>query len=686
MHEGYPLGTAEAPSIGGVPWDGSLHLQPPPDVDDPIAELKWRLLFDFYWVMCNLIQITDKATNKFVAFEPNRPQAFGLWLILNQTAHGDPVRQWWLKGRQFGFSTLWVTILYICSLFRKQNSFLLVHTEATGKSLMRKPQSAHEALPELRHQEYELDEDGAPVLDDEGKKIPKGPPIVVRLGTKMSSERAETLMAWVAGDSSGLLRRESAENINAGVGETYQNAQFSEVPLFRDAAHTISHLMPAMSPTAYTHIGGEFTARGEGDYAHKMFLDGMDVDGIFQAGFFAWYWHTPYARPRRATDKPFTPAEISYRAEVQKNGLIYPLKDDYSGLVDELVPVWKQKKRIDIDDLRRGFLLSDEQMLFLRDRLKEFAGDRTKLDSEFPPHPEAAFSVGGRKLVPADVISTMSEHKSEPLQPAKLNGLHPGIGEYTASLGKGGKAIVRWQGRIDGRWHRWEKPHPGATYVLWADPSSGAGEDPTFAGIYRVSYQKCVTVATFQGLERPHEMSRILARAGRHYRSNMVVSVQPNGSKILKGGRPAMAALERNGYGEHVIDQLVYRLHYDRVFRFDDPMKDTRPIGHDYGFPTKKNTKNAMLLDFAQGCFDGEIIVPCARMLKDIAAVQYLKDQEAGITVLGAPRGQHDDGAMGGGVGYYFARKLPVFRNKPVEKEPEWLKHKRLPPERWRTG
>jgi hypothetical protein len=680
-HEGYPLGTPDTPSIGGVPWSGSLHLTPPADVqDDPIALLRWRTLFDFYWTLCNLIQITDKATNKFIPFVPNRPQAWGLWLMLNQTAQGDPVRQWWLKGRQFGFSTLWVTILYICALFRKQNSFLLVHSEIVGKSLMRKPQSAHNALPEVVHQEYEID-------PETGEKTPKGAPIMVRLAQDMSSSRAETLMSWVTGSAMGVLRRDSAENLDAGVGETYQNAQFSEVPLFRNASHTIGHLMPAMTPTPYSHIGAEFTARGEGDYAHKIFLDGMGEDGLFEAGFFAWYWHTPYARPRRPSDKPFTPEEISYRAHVQEHGLIYPLKDDYSGLVPELQEVWDQHKKIRIDDLRKGFLLTDEQMLYIRDRLKEFAGDRSKLQSEFPPTPEDAFQVGGRKLVPSDVIMRMGEHKKSYLLPRKPSDPHPGLGEYTAALGKDGKSIVRWTGRLDGRWRRWEVPRPGAVYVIWADPSSGAGDDPTAAGIYRIEYQKCVTVATFQGWERPHEMSRILARAGRHYRSHMVVSKGANGLHQLKGGRPAMVALERNGYGEHVIDQLVYRLKYMRVFRFDDPMKDTRPIGHDYGFPTKKNTKNAMLLSFSQGCFDGEIIFPCERALKDIGAVQYLKD-EAGVTILGAPRGQHDDFAMGGGVGYYFARNLPEFKHKPVEDTPAWLKGRQesLPPERWSTG
>lgn len=54
--------------------------------------------------------------------------------------------------------------------------------------------------------------------------------------------------------------------------------------------------------------------------------------------------------------------------------------------------------------------------------------------------------------------------------------------------------------------------------------------------------------------------------------------------------------------------------------------------------------------------------------------MQYLDDEDKKI---GAPKGMHDDLAMGGGVGFHFAVTLGAFRRVPVDEEPAWLKGRR---------
>lgn len=632
-----------------MPWTFSLHLDLPPDVlGDPLLEFEWRLKFDFYWVMCNLIQIKDKATNQSIPFVPNRPQRWVLWLILWQTATGQPVRQWWLKGRQFGFSTLWATILFICSAMRGQNSLLLAHLEAPGKSIFRKTEEALEDLPELDYQP----------VDDDGN--PTGGPVTVRIVPPTSNAQQRSLLAWVGKNSGAVFRRESAENRNAGVGETFQNAQLSEVPLYPKAQDTISTLMPAFSPTPYTHVAAEFTFRVKGDYADQMFQRGLAGKGRWLAGFAAWTWHTPYKESPQPDEPAFEPEEIAYRQKAAERGLEYPLTDD-GRLIPRLQEVYDANGRITIDDLRTGIELTDEQLIFRRRMIDEFAGDVDMFSREFPLDPEDARIGQGRPLVPSSVMDTLELGRRPPLQPKKLHAKHPGIGEYVSSAGAGGKGIPRWQGGLGGRWHRFEPPFAGQTYVVWADVSSGTGVDPSGAGIWRVSYKKLVLAASFSGFIEPPDLAGVLVRAGRHYRT---LATRVEGK--LVGGTPSRMALERNGFGEALITALRRTYEYPHIFRYDKPMRDDNPRGHDYGFPTHWINKKPMLLEFVRVLYDGEAEIPCARVLADIRAMEYLDDMDEKI---GAVKPFHDDLAMGSAIGSYFATRMGVFRNPPRDPE-----------------
>ncbi len=1030
----YPLGTPEAPSIGGVPWNGSVYIDPPPGLS-PERELMWRILFDIRWVLANLITILDKSANRPVKFVPNRPQDWVLFNYYDQLAQGEPNRQVDLKGRQFGFSTLWTCMLFVFTALRGQNSFILAHLEAPGKSIFDKAENALKTLPSFTHNTYEYvrDADGYIVLDANDDPVlaldDVGNPIVVDTQTISLVEpptnvQSRTLMAWVSKTLSGRLRRDSAENIDAGVGETYQNLQCTEVPLFRNAAHTIGKLLPAIPKTPGSCIAYEFTARNEGDYAHNLWLRAAQGKGMNRAVFSAWYWHLDYGRKWRANDEPFSPEEEDYRDIVAAKGHEYPLGPD-GRLIPRLQLVHAEKGRVDLSDIAVGFRLTDEQLLFRRDAIEDANGDMVQWRSEYPyciagdqrvgteaglvpisevvsrklatcskgvitgwhpkpaanlvrietedgysvrctedhristpsgwvearnlqggdevvlqrprlakrnyaapvvynpsctahleitpewgrllgyymsdgsfsgavlsfacdaqdrdviedirglvkrllgldvcervvgtkgggieirvgaehtlkpimeqlglakrhyldsPNggqmirtvcvpdciwrspepvvreflrglfegdgfnswksstiglfskredflrdvqqlllacgvmsrlcvkdkvnsfgrvyvgreltlrglrcvefyerigffgsrkranewkpkrrldsrmkrndfigviksveldgcepvfditvageecfdaggilvhncPEEAFAVAGRKLVPPNVMDLMDVAARDPLK-NKEGRFDPGIGEYKAFMGAGGKARAQWRASRQGRVHRFELPRPNATYIVWADPSSGAGVDPAGCGVDRVEFGKTTTVCSFEGFERPHKLARILARMGRHYRDDAVLD--PATGKIKPGsGRPCRIGLERNTFGQAVIHELD-NLKYKRICRFTEKVKADYKPGQDRGFPTQKDTKMPMLQEFVAGCYDGQVVVPCRRTLGSIRGMQYLDDDDK---LVGAPRGMHDDLAMGRAISFHFAKQFRAFRVKPVEPE-----------------
>lgn len=598
------------------------------------------------WTCANLITILDKAHNRPVNFEFNRTQRWAYWNILDQQSRGEAVRGWWLKGRQFGWSTLVITMMFLRTVFLQMNSLILAHMEKPGQSIFRKADLALKSMPTFEMRD--------------GDKTQ-----VIRLIDPTTSNSAGNLMAWLGKDFNALLRRDSAENRDAGVGETWQNVHLSEVPLYPDAAHTIGVLAPAMSTLAGSMTIGEFTARNEGDFAHKRWLSSIAGVSGYRAVFGAWYWHEAYVIPAKATDRPFTPEELAYRDAVRVKGHEYPLGDD-GFLIPRLHAKWLAGEDIAMHDIAVGFELSDEQLLFRRHMIGEFNGDYSKWRSEFPYCPEEAFAVAGRKLIDPSVMDVMDGDAREPLSG------QPGRGEYRSHQSAGGKGRARWiPSTAQGRVWRWELPQPGSTYVVDCDPSSGAGVDPSAIHVLKVSHQRVRVVASFEGFERPYEQARLLARIGRHYRDESVLDLVTK--KIVKGsGRPAEIVVERNGFGDAVIQELLHVLKYRRIWRFTSKDKDNYKGGHAYGFPTYKDTKMPMLNQLAQGCFDRQLVVPCRRTLASLRALQYLDDEDR---TAGAPRGQHDDLAMAIGIGFHAATQKAAFRFRPVGEDlPEWLK------------
>ncbi len=618
--------------IGGKPWDGTLNLSP--DERTPLVDqFYWRLQFDLAWVFSTFIRILGKS-NKPVAFDVNRTQRWVLWNILDQQSLDQPVRLWILKGRQFGMTTFFMMRALILATIHYTNNLLLVHQEKPGQTMMRRADTVLSSSPEID-------------IDGETFSPFKKP----------DKWDAGNLMFWKSGVLNSLIRRESAENRDAAVGETYQHVHLSEVPLYPDPDHTLSGLLPTIPSAPGTSIVGEFTARSVGDYTHQIWIRSTKRGSAYRAIFLPWYWHEEYFRAPDQDDYVWTPEERRFRDMVASIGFEYPLTESGALIRRLRTPFDRDGTSPHIDDLRTGFALSDAQMLWRRDKLDELKGDIDKFNREYPVTPEVAYQSGGRRVVSPRTMDKVEAHARAPLS-------HPqGVGEYIAHMSTGKRVVARWLPAQDGRVHRWEMPRANATYVVWADPSSGAGADPSGCGIFRVEYNKLVLVLSFVGHERPHELARLLSRFGRHYRDG--ASRSSNGK--LTGGRDSEIVVERNGFGEHVIHELTQTLGYKRVWRMTNKGRDDYKQGHQYGFPTTRTSKMPMLQHLAKLLYDDALRVYDRRVIEQLRMLQYLDDDDK---TAGAPPGAHDDLAMGIGVGAFAATQKGVFRFKPVHNDP----------------
>lgn len=608
------------------PHHANKPKRPPfPRLGTDLAQLEWRLAFDLMWVCATLLKITAKEGNRLVNFVFNDVQLWVYWNILDQELAGEGVRLWILKGRQFGISTFFCARQFVKSAFHGANCLLLAHREGPGKTMFGKVERMLRNLPPVQ------------IGSDVAELVPKP-----------SSHITTDYVLWNTPALNALIKRESAENEDAGVSETYQHVHLTEGPLWRNMAHTMGGLLPTIPDDPDTTIVGEFTARGEGDYTHDVWQQCEAGTSPLRGIFLPYYWHKDYQRPKDIADKPWTTEEKRYRDWVAKVGHAYPLKRGTLRLLPEFQAIRDGRKLVP-GDLALGFKLSDEQMLWRRDRLAEFRGDHDLFRREYPATPAEAFQSSGRRLIPGSIMDRL-DLATDPTVDR---------GEYEAHRGSGGKAKVKYRKREDGRVWRWEAPAADCTYVIDADPSSGVGMDFAGAHVLKVTFQMVDVVASFQGMERPHDFARLLARMGRHYRCDATLS---NTTGKLEGGTPALIVVERNGFGEHVIYELDQTMKYRRLYRHDQRGKrDDWRYDHRYGFPVTKATKMPMLQHLVQLCYDDHIRVRCPRTRNEMRGLTYLDDLDQ---TAGATQGAHDDLAMAIGEGALVAAQRGAFRRQ----------------------
>lgn len=600
-----------------------------PAQGSPYEQLVWRFAFDIRWVCAHLLKINVKQGNKLEHLVFNRGQMWVFWLMLDQWRSGRAVRLWILKGRQFGVSTMMSAVLFIAAALWDRNCLQLSHREKPGIRMFAKIETFLKHFP-------------GTVRDGASDRVLLPDPTTRSTGDSLS---------WNDVAKQALVKRESAENKDAGVSETYQMAHLTELPLWADAAHTMGGLLPTIPATdPDSLIVGEFTARGEGSYSHQIWVQCEAGQSPFQGVFLPWYWHEDYSRPRTPEDRPLTSEERGYQAHVKQVGYTYPLVSGTLKLKPEFAKVRKRRAFLP-QDLAQGFRVTDEQMLWRRDRIAEFAGDMDMWRREYPATPEEAWQSSGRHVIPPGVMDQLDIVARE----------HPLVdrGEYEGRRGLGGRTKRVYRRREDGRVYRYEKPRAGAYYVIDADTSSGVGADYSAAHVIRVEPDVMKVVLSFQGKVRPPEFAAILSRMGSHYRSHAERSDRA-GKLDPRSGSLALIVVERNNHGGHVISELVENLGYKRLYRHEQRgVTDNWGVGHQYGFPVTRSNKIPMLVHLGQVAFDGKLIVPCPRTRLEMRKMVYLDDMDE---KAGAPPGVNDDLAMAIGEGVLVAASRNGFR------------------------
>ncbi len=378
----------------------------------------------------------------------------------------------------------------------------------------------------------------------------------------------------------------SAQNTETGRSQTIHWLHCSEVAFWRDGEKLVAGLMQTVPLLSNTAIFIESTANGVGDFFYKTWQAAKKGDSSLKPFFFPWFVHE------------------EYRIETKK--------------LKNLTPQEKEWKR--------EYGLGDDQILWYRMKLKDFASDPKKMSQEYPFNEQEAFLAAGRPRFNPYKLQAMEEACFDP---GRFELLEPDFGTAKA------KFLLK---PIPGAPFKvWEQPQEGREYVIGADVAD-VGDDKSVATIMDKSQGK--TVARWRGDIEPSEFGELLEQLGRYYNN-------------------ALMGVEINNHGLTTVQRLR-DLNYQNMYRRERG-KDERweEFTSKLGWLTNRQTKPLMIDGLAEAINGGKIIDHDLDFIRE--CFTFVID-DRGKTE--AQQGSHDDTVMSTAICLQLFEWNPIVLNR----------------------
>lgn len=456
---------------------------------------------DFYLFCQNNLWITTKEQS-LVRLEPNRIQRQIVAYVLECLMAGIPIRLIILKARQEGVSTIIEALVYWWTSTHKH-----VRSKITAHDT-----DASENLYAMFKRYY----DHSHVLFKPATKYVTKNNLTFDV-TDEDKDKARKQNRPVPGlDSS--ISVDTAGSTEAGRSETNHWFHGSEVSAWKSGEKLTAALMQTVPMKPNTFMALESTANGMGDYFHKTWVLSKAGKSAFKPFFFGWHEHEEYQIP---CDK------LPHKTQEEK-------------------------------DLQRAYKLTDSQLNWRREKMKEFAGDPARFAQEYPINDVEAFLASGRPR-----FNLLKLFTKEP------QAYEPGTFELLEE-----KEKIRPIPVVNAPLKIWHQPQTGHQYVIGADVAEGISQDSSVATV--IDKATCTTVARWRGDIEPSEFGEVLEQLGRYYNN-------------------ALIGCEINNHGLTTVQRLR-DLRYANLYRRETGM-DTRFETQTsfLGWQTTRKTKPVMI-------------------------------------------------------------------------------------------
>jgi hypothetical protein len=431
---------------------------------------------DFYIYCERNLMIQDKISGNIVPFKLNWAQKLLVERVMDDIAHGRPVRYIILKARQMGLSTVIEALGFWWTTTHKNiKTVIIAHeTEASGnlyQMFKRYFDNSHPTFQPRRkyNNKKELVFDVDDTIKEEYKAQGKPSP---GLGSEIKT----------------LVAKEGK-----GRSATIHFFHGSEVAFWEAKADVVSSAIQAVPLAANTFAFLESTANGVGGFFYDEWQFAKKGESAFKPLFFAWHEHSEY--------------EIA--GEVSS----------YDDEEQELLAIFEEK----------GYPKEswDRKILWRREKKKEFRSDPKKFYQEYPKDDMEAFLSSGRPVFEIGELVKMEQIAQK--APA------PTFGQILANPDSNStqkfifdEVPVNFQDQDPTPLKVWDLPEKGEKYTIGVDVSEGKlnaesadkKNDYSVIDITRVSDLK--TVARWRGHIDPDLLGAVVFSIGTFYNTALV--------------------------------------------------------------------------------------------------------------------------------------------------------------------
>jgi hypothetical protein len=558
------------------------------DMDAKRKAMRERLANDYLYYAPRCHKITNKQ-GQLVPFKLNESQLYVHNLLKKELERKGYIRAIMLKCRQWGGSTFVESWFYHKISYRKgKRAVIMTEADLSRDNLFNMVKTFHENAP-----------------------------AAVRPQTRASNEKALIFDTPKGSGESGLKSRYDVKTCESkgGLGITTHYIHLSEYAFFKDSAlNTVAGLLESV-PSEYPAILGtqvimESTANGVGGIFYNTWRDseaqeakGKDPD--YLRIFIPWFYHSQYSK---------------ILTNEQRQEIKDSLDDDEEWLLKQELP--------------SGAMVSYEQLAWRRWKISTMSAPMGYTKEEFfrqwyPATSEEAFIYSGKQVFPASDLRNAKEDCFEPLF----------VGDFNMHNG-------RFEAEPKGMLKIWEKPIPGAKYVIGADVAEGLIQgDFTCCDVLKLPYGE--QVAQIHGKIDPDTFGDILNYLGRYY-NKALMGVEANNH-----GLTTITTLKKANYAN-----LYQR---EKLDSHGDGKKQKQA-----GWLTTKKSKYKIIDGLRSALRDGECGVVSKDTIKQMGEYT-IHEGDSGTCTYGAKLGCFDDLVISMAIALEMLYTIPKARNQRDE-------------------